>query len=318
MARGFLLLGAVVSLWLAAAAPSWADTVTLASGDVLHGDVREEGGRVKIRNPVLGEIDVARGDVLWIAREGEPAPVSAGTVASTAQRVAAPCDPCAKAAVERCPSPWDFAVGVGISNEAGNTEKFALNADLEAGYRWSANTLRWRVNGFYEESRGVQTEGKYFSNLRYGRRITPRSNLFALWIVDRDDFADINLRNGWFVGYQREFVKRKRTTFSGSVGAGAVVEDRSNAPTFETVSLLAELEFKHQFSGGDTFEAKGYVIPYIDNTELSPSRLELRYAHPLRDHLDIVVGFLADYVPDPPGDLESLDTKITFGIRWKK
>ena len=51
---------------------------------------------------------------------------------------------------------------------------------------------------------------------------------------------------------------------------------------------------------------------------LSPSRLELRYAHPLRDHLDLTVGFLADYVPDPPGDLEPLDTKFTFGIRWSK
>ena len=218
-----------------------------------------------------------------------------------------------------CPSPWEFAIGFGISNETGNTDKFGINADLMAAYSWGPNRIRWRINTFYEEAQGTQTEGKYFSNLRYTRRISPRGSLFALWTIDRDDFADINIRNGWFVGYQHEFIKRKRTTFRGAIGAGTVIEDRSDTPTFETAALIAELDYKHEkFSNGDIFEAMYYIIPYLDNTDLSPSRLELRYAHPLRDHLDLTVGFLADYVPNPPNDLEPLDTKFTFGIRFTK
>jgi len=36
------------------------------------------------------------------------------------------------------------------------------------------------------------------------------------------------------------------------------------------------------------------------------------------DHLDVVAGFLADWVPEPPDGIDPLDTKVTLGIRWKK
>lgn len=328
MTRWAWVACAVVLPWIGTAGEAFADTVTLANGDVLHGEVREVDGRIRIQHALLGTIDVARTDVTRITREGEtpPAPVPAAVVAATAKRVTGPCAPCAKAApcaeaaeetAEECPSPWDFSVGFGISNEAGNTEKFQLNADLMAAYRWGRNRLRWRVNSFYEEAAGVQTEGRYSSNLKYTREITARSRLFGLWILDRDDFADIELRNGWFAGYGYDFIKRKRTTFSGAIGAGFVTEKRTDEPLLTTAALFAELEYKHEFSTGDSFEAKYYVIPYLDQTELSPMRLELLYAHPLRDHFDLTAGFLGDYVPDPPGTIKPYDTKITFGVRWK-
>jgi len=326
MARWAWLVCVVVVTGLVAANPALADEVTLKNGDVLHGDVRQEGSRVKVQSPVLGELDLDQADVLKITRaaspEPKPEPVPAAVVASTARRVVpscAPCTPCPEAEeADPCKSPWDFAIGFGISNETGNTEKFGLNADLEAGWVRGPHEFRWRINSFYEEAQGVQTEGKYFSNLKYFRRISPRGRIFGLWLVDRDDFADINIRTGWFVGYEHAFIQREKTTFRGAIGAGAIVEDRSNVPTFETAALMAQLEYKHEFANGDSFRAYYYIIPYLDNTELSPSRLELQYAHPLRDHLDLTVGFLADYVPDPPNDLDPLDTKLTFGIRWKK
>ena len=58
------------------------------------------------------------------------------------------------------------------------------------------------------------------------------------------------------------------------------------------------------------------MTPYVDYTERSPTRLELTYVHPLRRHLALTAGFLLDYVPDPPEDIKSYDTKVTFGIRW--
>ena len=329
MTRGAWIVGLIGLLWAATAPAAFADKVTLTNGDVLHGDVTEQGGQVTIRHALLGEVKVARSNVMWITKEGQVPPPPAPALASTAKRVATPCpppapaDPCDPCAPETkpedpCKSPWDFAIGFGISNESGNTEKFGLNADLETGWKRGPHEWRWRVNTFYEEAQGEQTEGKYFSNMRYARRISPRGRLFGLWIVDRDDFADLKIRSGWFAGYAHEFLKRKKTTFSGAIGAGGVVEERNNVPTFGTAALLAQLDFDHEFSSGDTFSAYYSIIPYLDRTELSPSRLELRYAHPLRDHLDITAGFLVDYVPEPPDGIEPWDTKFTFGIRWKK
>ena len=97
-----------------------------------------------------------------------------------------------------------------------------------------------------------------------------------------------------------------------------MIEKRSSYETIKTAALIASLNFEHQWTSGDTFEAFWYVIPYLDYTERSPMRLQLTYAHPIQEHLDITAGFLWDYVPDPPGDIKPYDTKLTFGIRWRK
>jgi len=308
----------MAALWIAGAVDARADKVTLTNGDVLHGEVREEGGRVRIRHAILGDLDLAKSDVMWITKEGEPPPPAAATSAPASSPCGAPCGAETPAPEERCPSPWDLAVALGLSNDAGNTEKLKLNADLETGYRWSRNEVRWRFSAYYEEASGVQTEGKLDSNLWYRRRISPRGALFGTWFLNRDDFADIELRNGWFAGYERDLVRGRRTRLYADVGAGAVVEKRSGIAAIETAALLARAAFEHEFEHGDTFKAQWRWVPYLDYVERSPMRLELRYAHPLREHLDVVAGFLLDYVPDPPGDVDPVDTKITFGVRWKK
>lgn len=335
MSRWIWAVCVVALLGTATAASALADKVTLTNGDVLQGEVVQKDGRLEIQHAILGKIDVALGDVAFFTRERDvPAP-PAPAVATTARRVAAPCaapapctstptpatcDPCAATAEEadEPKSPWDFAIGLSISNETGNTEKFGLGADLEVGREWGPHEYRWRVNGFYEEAQGTQTEGKYLSNMRYARRISPRGRVMGLWIVDRDDFADINLRSGLFAVYQHEFIRRKNTTFRGGIGAGWVVEDRVGVDVLNTPALLGELDFKHEFASGDSIQATYFVTPYIDHLERSLNRFEFRYAHPLRDHLDVTVGFLADYVPEPPSGVDPLDTKLTFGLRWKK
>jgi hypothetical protein len=42
------------------------------------------------------------------------------------------------------------------------------------------------------------------------------------------------------------------------------------------------------------------------------------YVHQLRDHFDVTVGFIWDYIADPPEDgIKPWDTKFTVGLRWK-
>jgi len=332
MGRAALRLTVFLGAILLLAQAARADTVTLSNGDVLQGEVTEHETGVQLEHPVLGTLEIPKERVTRIVRDdgaatpaaipmppAPPPPTPCSPCAPCAEvRPAAPCAPaCATESVEKCPRPWDLAIGLGLSNETGNTEKIKVNTDVEAEIRWRGlNKVHWRASAYYEESDGAQTEGKYFSTVTYTRRISPRGHLFGLWLVDRDDFADIMLRTGWFVGYGHDFIDTKATTFSGALGAGAIVEKRKNQPTLETAAALAQLEFAHDFAFGDRFEALARVIPYLDEVELSPWRLELRYIHPLRKNLDVTAGFLLDYVPEPPPGIESYDTKLTLGLRW--
>ncbi|MDF1701653.1 MAG: DUF481 domain-containing protein [Planctomycetota bacterium] len=308
------LLVAMALTW--AATSAHADSITLTNGDVLRGEVRDSGDFLVIDHPVLGRLQIPRSDVEAFDMPHGPAP--APGPATIRAPVTADCGCAFEATPDPCKRPWDFAFGAGLSNDAGNTIKTKLNLDLEIGYRWNRrNSLSWRGTSFYEEANGEQTEGKYTSNLAYKRDLSRRSRFVATQLLSRDDFADILLRTGWFLGYEYDFVKRKRTTFSGGLGAGAGTERRAGFPTLTTSALLAHLAYRHEFEQGDSFLATANAVPYLDEIERSPLQLELRYLHPLRDHLDLTVGFLIDYVPEPPGDFRSYDTKFTFGLRWR-
>jgi len=313
------ILGFVLVALAAFPAVAQAGEVVLGNGDVLHGKVWKEGHRVLIDHPVLGLITLSPAHYRTAVVDGPPAP--ADIVAVTANARPALCDPpetIDPALSPKCKSPWNLAVGFGLSLEGGNTDKQQIHSDLEAGYTWrKINRLSLRAFSFYEQAQGVQTEGKYDATVRYERDISARGYVFGLWLNHRDDFADILLRSGWMAGYGHHLIKREKQFLRVELGAGAVVENRAAIPTFSTVAAFAGAHYKRTFGKGDYVEARAWIIPYLDRTELSPSRLELRYGHPIRTHLDLTASFLLDYIPDPPPGLSSEDTKFVIGVRWR-
>lgn len=319
MRQWMLGLALVAGLATLTTTEARAGEVTLANGDVLHGTVRDSGDFIVIEHSVLGVLHIPRSDVEKVQVDAEPAPAPSTIAGTTGAAAIDPDCRCDVALDENKPGrcPWDLAIGAGITDDSGNTEKTGVSGNIEAAYRWGLNQLNWRGSAFYEESDRVQTEGKYHSLVTYQRRLTHRSRAFAAWLIDRDDFADILLRSGYFGGYQYDFVRKRRTRFSGGLGAGFVRENRSGQPALETAAAIAFLDFEHKFSNGDLLELNARAIPYVEDMDRTPYRFEARYAHPLRDGLDITAGFLLDYVEEPGGDLKSYDTKLTFGLRWR-
>ena len=315
-----LIAGLFGALFAGLVAPAEAGEVRLQNGDVLRGDVRKEGGVVVLEHPVLGELRLEKTKLTSYILGAAPA--TAAAVSSPA-----PCVAPAASKVTREPvpeetkkkkRPWDLAFTLGLSDENGNTDKFIYNLDLEGEYRWGLNTVDLRLRTSYEEASHIQTEGKFHGLASYARKVSPRGSVWGKWIADRDDFADLLLRSGWFVGYSHDIVQKEKTKFTASLGAGYVYEDRKDTPALETAAFLGVLDFSHEFCHGDTFRANYWIIPYVDETERSPMRLELRYAHPLRAHFDVTAGFIVDYVPDPPQPgIDPYDTTLLFGFRWR-
>lgn len=318
-------------IWVAAglaclAGAAQADEVVLANGDVLQGSVQASGDGVVLDHAVLGRIALRASDVqayrIDPAASTLPAltraPVPTEYVPCAVPSIACPVSAAPAEVAAKVKRRWDLAFTLGISDEGGNTEKFAFNTDIEGEYRFRASKLALRLRSSFEESNDIQTEGKYHGSLAWQRRLSPRGSLWALTLMDRDDFADLLIRSGWFVGYRHEIVQSEKTKLFAGLAAGYVHEERKDVEPLETAAFLALAGFKHEFPHGDTFQADAWATPYLDETQRSPMRLELRYAHPLRSHLDVTASFLVDYVPEPPqDDIKPWDTKFVVGLRWK-
>ena len=316
MQRSSCLVLFAVGLWLGIAGPAEAGEVVLTNGDVLTGKVSRRGDTIVLEHPVLGTLDLSmahyRSAVVDKQPEvAAPVPVVPPPVCNLPESVPSPAPPPSK-------RPWDLSVGFGFSMDKGNTDKLELSTDIEGSYEWRRlNRITGRIHAFYGENSGTQDEGNALGHLRYERTISARSYLWASWLTQRDDFADILLRTGFSAGYGHRFIDRKRTRFSGEIGAGAFTEDRKGQPQTDTTSLYAGLSYEHEFETGDTFLATAYTVPYLSAPELSPSRLELKYAHPIQEHLSLTAGFIWEHVPEPPDGIKSDDTKLIFGIAWK-
>lgn len=321
-----ILKSTLLAVLLALLFPGLAEAgeVVLAGGDVLHGKVWKEDGVVHVDHPALGLIKLSprhyKSATLDAPEEGG---LEKAAAADPLTGLARPilCDPPALVdpkLTPKCKSPWHFAIGAGLSLDGGNTDKQKYNYDIDIAYSWrKKNRLTFKSFTFYEYANGLQTEGKYDALLRYERDLNARTYVFGQGMAHRDDFADILLRTGWFAGVGRHFIKRKKETLKGEIGAGAGTENREGIPAFSTPVLYAGGQYHREFRRGDYFDATAWVMPYLDHTGLSPSRLQLQYGHPLRDHLDITASFLLDYVPDPPPGIRSSDTKFVIGLRWR-
>ena len=222
----------VVALEVAAGGlrPARTDEFVLKSGDRLRGEVTRVESGYRLVHPVLGDLTIPAKDVETVVR-GSPATIAAS---APTPEICTRCPVPPEEKRSAAKRPWTFWIGVGLTNDSANTEKFQWRLDTEASYRWRTNRIRGRLNWFYEESSGVQTEGKFFASLIYERQVWSRGFLFAMGILDRDDFADILYRAGWFVGYGRDLIKREKTSFTLKLGAGIVVESRKDVPVIQT------------------------------------------------------------------------------------
>ena len=315
----WLCLGLAVLLGFVLPAPAWAGEVTLVGGDVLHGRTWKDDGILHIDHPALGLIQLKPQHYASATLDEEDAAIDPVTAALGVRPVL--CRPPAEvdpAVAPACPSPFDFSIGAGMAIDGGNTDKQQFNLDADAEYRWrNRSTLTFRTTNFYERANGVQTEGKYFASLRYQRDLTARTYLFGLWLAQRDDFSDIELRTGWQVGVGHYLMKREKQQLRAEIGGGFTVEQRKDQPRLETPSAYAGAIYRNEFGAGDYVEAHAWTVQYLDSRGLSPYQLQLRYGHPIREHLDITASFLLDYVADPPAGIRSTDTKFVLGLRWR-
>lgn len=240
---------------------------------------------------------------------------AAPSAALVEQAVAACCPP--DEPVPACEDPWAFWVSLALGLGQGNSDFFDVNA--AAGFEHVSGpwNVEFEVSYVYGEKDGDLAANRWNSKLRGERDLTARSYAFGQVLFDSDELADLDYRFNINGGYGRHLIETNRIEWNGEVGAGMVIEQRSGLPqTIDPAGYLSS-DFTYTWPDGKEFSAEVDFLPNLGDFDLSLTTVQLRFGCPLFGACNLEVKFRMDWVIDPPGDTEPVDTLLNVGLRFR-
>jgi putative salt-induced outer membrane protein YdiY len=210
-AARFVLLPLFVACALARA-----DTIELANGDRLTGDiVDQDEDFLTLDHPILGRLTLARDAIVAVQATADPPPTPAvAAVAATPTVVAAP--------VGGWFSGWERALEIGVAGSNGKSDDLKINAAINGDY--ADEQRRWRLRGAYyrNEADGALSDHSLYTELQHDW-LEPGSPWFgfASGRFDWDEFKDWDYRLSADGGVGYEFIRSDSATLRGRVGLGA-------------------------------------------------------------------------------------------------
>ncbi|HLP07491.1 MAG TPA: DUF481 domain-containing protein [Opitutaceae bacterium] len=235
------LLFAIVIL-LGFAAPSHADVLKLANGDLLQGKlVKREAGMIRWEHPQLGLLSVSETSATILTSPEPAAPEIAivpvpGAAAKppSAQKAAAaqkPAEP---------PAPrWRTVVESGVSVQSGRNDRTDINLRAESTFKRRRNEFRLQTRYAYSEANDTVTSERTDGSLRWRREISDRwfGQTSATYYSSELKGIDHNVEQNLGLGYR--LAKSERT--SASVGAGVTGQYREVVGASPENSLFGEI-----------------------------------------------------------------------------
>ncbi|MHC5012456.1 MAG: DUF481 domain-containing protein [Planctomycetota bacterium] len=309
-------------VWASAArAEEGAREVVLVGGDVLRGRVVPTDDGILLEHAALGAVEIGAAQILEIRGglpEGStvvvpvaaPAPAHPGAPDLTTFEKTVDC--VAPAEVE---SPWSWWVVGALGLGQGNSDFFDIRGEAGAKYEKGPWLITPDVVFVYGEQDGSVNANNWRARLHAERKISAKAFLFSNLQYDRDPLADLDYRFSAVGGFGWTFAESRRGFLKGEVGGGGVWERRSGMSRTVDPAAYLGLEYERRWEDGRRLTADLDFLPYIGDFDLSTGTFETHYINPLTNGIFLDIGLRLNYVVDPPGDVESLDTLLTVGFR---
>jgi len=237
------------SLLLLLLAPAYlaADTVTVDTGDVLHGEVMKiEKGKLSLKTSYAGtiqidwakvtdvstdalytvEVETGRryrgsvrkyGETLAVQDEDVEVAIKTPTVIS-AVRMDEDAEP---------PGFWKTlqgSIGVGYSFTRGNSEQTQSSLAAEGAYRQEKYKLQGDLNSIFSRQENAEATSRHALNGRYDRFLSERAFAFALTSFERNDRQKLDLRSRFGGGFGWKVQRTPKVEFDLLGGVTATNE----------------------------------------------------------------------------------------------
>jgi putative salt-induced outer membrane protein YdiY len=217
------------------------------------------------------------------------------------------------------------ALGLGASLASGNTKttNLALTAD---GVRATDNDkLSLYGNLQYARSNGTTTADQLRLGTRYDRNLGAQLFGFGSLDLERNKFANLDLRAQLGAGLGWHVIKSPSTTFDVFGGLGYVSDKYRSAMSIDGrvrdsygyLSLLLGEESTHKLSDTTSFKQRLTLVPNLKNRGEYRANWDAGLAVAMSKTMNLNVGFGFAHNSEPGPGRKSTDTLLTTGVSVK-
>ncbi len=192
---------------------------------------------------------------------------------------------------------WKHQSELGIVVTGGNSESETINVAQTTSYAWDKHTVKSTGHYLTSSSGEVRTAENWSAGLRYDRKFSDLSAVFAgnLWQGDR--FAGFRYRNNWDLGYQHYFRKNDKGYLLGEIGYRFTYEEKSQEGLEPTRNHFARFfgdtlhKFNQHVSGRFWLE----VLPDFNDSDNMNINFEPSLMAALSNVFSVKLAFLYRY-----------------------
>lgn len=272
---------ATVAMMVAVVSVASADQLTLATGEVLRGQVVEQTDtHIVLEHGVLGRLEIPRDKIADLDIEG-------------------------KEDVK-----WKSNVNVTFNGASGNTEESSLRIGGRSRRRTPRTRLNLDVAYYISTADGKRDNNKFTSGIVHDWLI-PESRwfFFADGRFDYDEFESWRQRLASHVGPGYDIIASKDFTLDARAGAGARKEWGSEEDDWKPEGLFA-LGLDWRISRRQSFDASAAIFPILNDFGNYRTRSDAHWAMKIFNDMDLAVtaGVTHEYqsVIDPGKDHNDL------------
>ena len=217
------------------------------------------------------------------------------------------------------------ALGLGASLSSGNTKTTNLAVTADGVRATDADKLSLYGNLNYARSAGTTTADQLRLGARYDRNLSAQLFGFGSLDLERNKFANLNLRAQLGAGLGWHVIKSASTTFDVFGGLGyvsdkyktAMVIDGSSRDSYGYMSLLLGEESTDKLSDTTSFKQRLTLVPNLKNRGEFRANWDAGLAVAMSKTMNLNVGLSAAHNSEPGPGRKSTDTLLTTGISVK-
>lgn len=217
------------------------------------------------------------------------------------------------------------ALGLGASLASGNTKSTNLSLNADAVRATDQNKLSLYGNLQYARSGGVTSADRLRLGARYDQNFSAHLFGFGGLDLERNKFANLNLRAQLSAGLGWHLIKTPSTTFDLFGGLGyvsdkykdAMVIDGRSRDSYSYMSLLLGEESTHQLSDSTSFKQRLTLVPNLKNRGEFRANWDAGLAVAMSKAMNLNVGLSFAHNSEPGPGRKATDTLLTTGVSVK-
>lgn len=217
------------------------------------------------------------------------------------------------------------ALGLGASLASGNTKATNLSLNADAVRATDQNKLSLYGNLQYARSGGTTTADQLRLGARYDQNLSAQLFAFGGLDLERNKFANLNLRTQLSAGLGWHVIKSPTTTFDLFGGLGHVsdtykapmVIDGRSRDSYGYMSLLLGEESTHKLNDSTSFKQRLTLVPNLKNRGEFRANWDAGLAVAMSKAMNLNVGLGFAHNSEPGPGRKATDTLLTTGVSVK-